>query len=271
MSRFSTFPFYTLREEDGGGGGGGGGDTFTKADLEAAVAAGIADAVGDESSGLKGQNFQLIGKVQKAKPILDAVGDRSAEEIKAAFDFQAEAATKKAEAEGDFKTLKEQMATNHATELGALTDRTTVLEGSLFAVLGEQAVTLVLDDPEIDGSARVMLPHITPFVKVIENANATSARDRFRSVVVDSAGKERVTDGAGTPMTLRALVEEFRDDAQFSANFGPGTSTGSDARNTGGGSGKAHSISRADAQDPAKYRAASAAATKAGVGLTINE
>lgn len=244
--------------------------TFTKSALEAAVAA----AVTRETGGLRSKNGELLGKIENNKPLLAAIGDLTAEDITAALTLAKETRDKKLRAEGDFDALRETHAGDittlkaaHVEALKAGTDRVSLLEGFAYSKLAALEATKVLD--ELGGSVEVMLPHITPFLSVVENKEATDIADRFRAVVLDRpGGQPRLVDGT-TPYTIKALVEEFRDKDAFAANFSAGEETGSGARTTTHGRQKAHTITKEEGSNTAIYRAKKAAAEKAGVELIV--
>lgn len=101
----------------------------------------------------------------------------------------------------------------------------------------------------------------------------------FRVSVVGPDGTPRITrkkttDGTpvDAPMALDELVETLKNDPEFAPAFagsGPGGAGTPPPGAAGATSG--YRISRADAQDPAKYRAAKAEAAKAGKAVEIVE
>lgn len=268
---FIRWPFTVLQDEEGagggGGGGGGGGDdpgagkTFTEAELQAAVA--------KEVAGLKANRDDALTRLEKLKPLRDAVGDLEPDAVRDALKLAGEIRDKKRRAEGDFDKWKGEVADKHKGELAAKDERIKLLEAELFHSLAAQKATEEI--ASLGGAPKVLLPHVVPHLKVTENEAATKPGERFQAVVVDAAGNPRIADGAGTPLSIKALIEEFRADDVFAANFSAGSSTGSGAGGDGpaGGNGKVHTLSAQDALDPAKYRAAKAAAETAGVELRV--
>ena len=252
-----------MSDEAGGQQGSEAAGGFTQEQVDAA----IKSAVEREVAGLRTKNSELLGKLQEAKPLLEMTNGLDADGLKEALDLARETRENKMRAEGEWEKLKTQMAEAHTRELQSKDDENRELKESLYDTLARQKATEVLI--ELEGVPKVMLPHITPYLKVIRNDNAATPADRYRTVVVDGQGNPRVMDGNGTPMTVRQLVEEFRDDNEFAANFGTGGNTGSGARTQQEGTGREHTISKAEALDTKKYRAAREAAQKAGVELRI--
>lgn len=249
-----------------------GATTFTKEQVDAAVTAAVTAAVDKETGGLKSKNADLLGKLAKAKPILDAIGELDPDTIKSRLQLATDVETERSRKAGEFDKLKEQLVVQHKTELEKVTGRVQTLEGSLFDVLGEQRLTEILTP--MDGDPTLLLPHMKPFVKITENPNATSAKDRFVAVVVDKGGTPRVKDGQGTPFGLQDLADEFKADTKFGKAWGPGKETGSGSTTDGrpgSTQGATHRISWEDAQDVEKYRNAMEAATKAKAKLVIDE
>ncbi len=244
--------------------------TFTKAALDAA----IASAVTRETGGLRGKNTELLGKLDAHKPLLEAIGDLGADDITAALTLAKETRDKKLRAEGDFDALRETHAgdittlkTAHVEALKAGTDRIALLEGFAYSKLAALEATKVLD--ELGGSVEVMLPHITPFLSVVEDKEAARIGDRFRAVVLDRpGGQPRLIDGT-TPYSIKALVEEFRDKDAFAQNFTVGDETGSGAHSHTAGRQRAHTITKEEGSNTQTYRMKKAAAEKAGVDLVV--
>lgn len=114
---------------------------------------------------------------------------------------------------------------------------------------------------------------------VLEHLKLEEKDGDFRISVVGPDGTPRITrkkttDGepVDAPMGLDELVESLKNDPEFAPAFagsGPGGAGTPQPGAAGATSG--YRISRADAQDPAKYRAAKAAAAKAGAELSFTD
>lgn len=246
--------------------------TFTKAQLDAAVKAAVANEVG----GLQTKNAELLGKLDAFKPYREALGDTSAEEVAAALALKKEMKTKKLRDEGDFDALREThereleaLRAKHGELEGSWQSRQEQLTGSLQHYLAESAVTSEL--AALDGSAKVMLPHIMPFVRVIENEKATTPRDRFKAVVVDANGTPRTLDGAGTPFPIKDLVGEFAVNPDYDQNFGAGPATGSGSNSGNDVSRNGKKIIVPKGASTADYRAAREKAKETGAELVVGQ
>jgi hypothetical protein len=214
-------------------------------------------------SGLKTKNEELLGKLRTAGDRLSILGDRTPEQIKADLELAKQARESKARAEGDFESLKKQLVEQHTTELNATTGKLQVVEGKLYDVLATREIEAALT--EAGGSATLMLPHIKPFVKVVEDGGDFVAR------VVDAKGEPRIADSKGTPMTIPQLVEVFKADKQYATAFAASDASGGGARNQGGGGGGGGTVLIPKDATPQEYRRLKAEAEKAGRTYAIAE
>lgn len=224
--------------------------TYTQAELDAQIA------------GLRTKNGELIGKNKTLSERAALLGDRTAEEIQADLDIARKFKEDKLKAEGDFEALKTSLVDQHKNELEKANGRATKVEGKLYDVLAKREAEKALLAAGDKSTPKVMLPHVLPFIKVVE------VEDDYVTQVVDAKGKQRYV--GGEPMTIEQLVDEFKANEDFGSSFPASGTTGSGAtQGVNGGGGRDHIISKADAQDTQKYRAARAAAEKAGVQLRI--
>lgn len=149
-------------------------------------------------------------------------------------------------------------------ELEAAKTRETRLRQSLEQHLVRAEATAAL--AQHGGVPELLLPHVTGRIKVLEDG------DQYVARVIGPDGNPRIADVKGTPMSIAQLVAEMREDAVFAPAFKASRAGGSGApgESTAGAGGAAR-ISREEARDPGKYRAARAEAEKAGVELQITE
>ncbi len=133
----------------------------------------------------------------------------------------------------------------------------TQLEDVLIEAEAVRAITAAGGDEQ---TIEVLLPHIKGASRLRELANG-----RLAVEVLDEAGNPKVADAQGNLVKLEQLVVGMKENPKFMRTFpGSGQSGGG-----AGGGGGAHTISREDASNPAKYRAAKEAAGKAGATLQI--
>lgn len=214
-------------------------------------------------SGLKSKNADLVGRLTKAQERAALMGDRSADEVKADLELAKKFKEDKAKAEGDFTSLKEQLLNQHKVEVEKLSGRTTKVEGKLYDVLARREAEAAIT--AAGGNPKVLLPHVLPFIKVSE------IDDDFVAQVVDSKGKPRIADSAGTAMSISQLVETFKADEAFGVAFKPDNASGSGARNSGGqGTGGATVVIPKDA-DVQTYRRMKEDAEKRQVPYRVGE
>jgi len=217
----------------------------------------------EDTSGLKAKNAELLGKLKTAQDRTKVLGDRTAEEIQADLDLAAKTREAKAKAEGDFEALKSQLIATTTAEKEKLVGRTRKVEGKLYDVMARREAETALT--EAGGNAKVMLPHVLPFIKIVEHD------DDFTAQVVDAKGTPRIADGQATPMTIAQLVAEFAANPVFGDNFRASDVAGSGARTESGArTGGGIVVIPKDAT-VAEYRAKKADAEKRGVGYKVAE
>jgi hypothetical protein len=207
-------------------------------------------------SGLKTKNEELLGKLRTAGERLSVLGDRTPEQVKADLELAKQARESKARAEGDFESLKKQLVDQHTTELNGVTGKLQIVEGKLYDVLAKREIEAAL--VAAGGSPTLMLPHIQPFVKVVEHEGD------FMAQVVDAKGKPRISDAKGTAMTIPQLIEVFKADKQYATAFAASDASGGGARNTGGAGGAAGTVLIPKDATPQEYRRLKGEAEKAG-------
>lgn len=110
------------------------------------------------------------------------------------------------------------------------------------------------------GAPELLMPHVRMRCAVVEENGRLVVR------VPDETGAARL-DGKGKPLAIKDLIAEMRADPVFARAFdGAGTSGGGmSPAGLGGGGPAAFTLSRDQAKDPRAYRAARAAAEKAGL------
>lgn len=197
------------------------------------------DAMVQERDALKANRDQILTEAKQAKARLANYDGVDPEEFKRLKDAAAEAERKKAESEGDFKSLEKQLIEKHTVELGARDKRISALQAALEQRLVDAEATREL--AEAKGSARVLLPHVKSQVKVVESDDG-----EFSVQVVDARGNPRIADGKGTPMTLKDLVGEMRNDPEFARAFDGTGSSGGGASKSNAGGGGARVVARDD-------------------------
>lgn len=228
-------------EADGSGSGDGEGGAFTQADLDRAVKEALAAAKGEHDKAFS----ELWEEAKAAKKKLQAMGDVDLNEYKKLKAEAEEAERRKAEAEGDFKKLEEQLKANHLKELEAKDAEITKVRNALEKRLVQAELTKAIAAAK--GDADLLLPHAERFVKVKETD------EDFVAYVVNEDGSPALRDGQGTPMDFDALVKEHLKKKYPRAFDGTGSSGGGAPRSADGVPGSAGPIS--DAGDDAEFLA----------------
>jgi hypothetical protein len=171
-------------------------------------------------------------------------------------------------AKQQIEAFKAQLVAKHEATVAekdkALGDVTSQLE----RLLVENAVRSALEKAE--ANVDLMLPHVMQRTRMRRDEST----GRYVAEVLDDNGNPAIGDAAGNVMTIPQLVGEFKSKDTYAAGFkGTGSSgSGADAKGRAPGTvGRGHRISVADSKDVHKYRAAKAAAEKAGIPLEIVE
>ena len=169
------------------------------------------------------------------------------------------------EAKTQIATFKKQLEDKHAGELEArdktMGGLTTQIEKLLVESVASQAIATE------HGASLLLLPHVKNSTRVVQD----STTGEFRVEVIDADGTPRISTASGNTgnMTIAELVSEMKGADQFAPAFAGTGATGSGAAGSGQSGSKQgkYVLSDEDARDPAKYRAAKAAAEEAGQDL----
>lgn len=181
------------------------------------------DGVRDPEAVLR-KNAELVEDLRKARGRLEKwekLGD--AEKAAEALQTVQELEEKRAKAEGNFEQLKTQMAERHAAEKAELMKTIDKLNGGIRKLVAETAAREAISSFGIKPG--VLLPQVMSQLEVVEEGGEYVVR-------VVNGGYVKVADGAGTPMTVKQLVAEFKQHDDFKDVFpGPGSSgSGAPAR-----------------------------------------
>jgi hypothetical protein len=209
---------------------------------------------------------------EKALKGFEGIDPEEARRLKAEAE---QVALDKLKSKGDWETrekqLQERLAADlkkhqdqYAGEIAKRDEEGKRLRQSLERHLIEAEATAAI--AAAGGVPELLLPHVKSAVKVIEENGEFVAR------VMGADGNPRIADVKGTPFKIANLVEELKGNQVFGRAFAASNAGGSGApNNTAGGGGGSITLSREQARDPQAYRAAKAAAEKAGTILQIAE
>lgn len=217
----------------------------------------------EDTSGLK----SALDKERKArsdyeKTVRQYQGlGKSPEEIAELVKAQEESEKNKLEQKGEWEKLKAQLLDSHKKELSARDEAVQKMKGTLESYLVDAAATEAIAAAK--GIPQLLLPHVKSAVKVIEEDGKYQVR------VVGPDGSPRM-NAKGEFLGIKDFVSEMRESEVFSRAFdGSGTTGSGTPANRGQTRPGSFILSREDARDPMKYRAAREAATKAGQELQI--
>jgi len=198
-----------------------------------------ADGV-EDVSGLKSALTKERRDRKKFEGELKKFGGVDLEKYEELLAQQEEQARKKAKGEGDWEAREKQLLDKHQAELQKRETRIKVLTEALEGhVIDAEATRAIV---EAKGSPELLLPHVKRYARAVEQDG------QFVPRVFDPAGTERIGDGAGSPMTLKQLVDEMRGKEAYARAFDGTGSSGTGGASTGSAGGG--SIKRVDANDP---------------------
>ena len=186
---------------------------------------------------------------------------KSPEEIAELVKSQEDAEKAKLEQKGEWEKLKAQLLESHKKELATRDEAVQEMKGTLESYLVDAAATEAIAAAK--GIPQLLLPHVKSAVKVIEEDGKYQVR------VVGPDGSPRM-NAKGEFLGIKDFVSEMRESEVFSRAFeGTGTTGSGTPANRGQTRPGSFILSREDAKDPMKYRAAREAAAKAGQELQI--
>ena len=170
----------------------------------------------------------------------------------------------KLKAQGDWEAREKQLQEKFAAEKAALESRIGALTQGLHQNLIEAQATAAIAQHK--GVPELLLPHVLRQMRVQEKDG------KFFPEVIDlNTGNPRIADSKGTPFGVADLVASMKADPIYGRAFEASQIGGSGAEQTQGGGNGTYTLNREQAKDPAAYRAAKAAAEKAGQTLQLSE
>ena len=217
----------------------------------------------EDTSGLKSaleKERKTARELEKLARQYQGLG-KSPDEIAELVKAQEESEKNKLEQKGEWEKLKAQLLESHKKELSARDEAVQKMKGTLESYLVDAAATEAIAAAK--GIPQLLLPHVKSAVKVIEEDGKYQVR------VVGPDGSPRM-NAKGEFLGIKDFVSEMRESEVFSRAFeGTGTTGSGTPVNRGQTRPGSFILSREDAKDPMKYRAAREAATKAGQELQI--
>jgi len=222
-----------------------------------------------------GEKKTISGKFQTIK---EALGDRDPQELLTRLEElekkEKEATKDSATKKGDFDKLKKELESELEKERVTMEKEKAELNDALKSALIDTQATMEI--AKHGGKVKALLPHVRSAVKVTRLENGQRVV-RVLDPESEEEGAYRSYFKTGEPMGIAHLIEEMMEDDDFSPLFEADGRAGSGAppKSGSGGANAIKSIagkqmiSRDDAKDVQKYRAAKAQADKAGLDLEI--
>ncbi|MBK8006763.1 MAG: hypothetical protein IPK12_23525 [Gemmatimonadetes bacterium] len=211
--------------DDAGGAGGGGG-------AGAGGGAGTKTYTEEEVAGLKASQQQLLDEVKKLKGMTKAYEGLDPEKARTALAALEDAERKKAEAQGNWQALEQQLKARHGEELGTRELRIQKLESAL-----QRRAHSALDSELAKAGC---LPQFMDLVKLEGQRflRLKEMEEGFVEEVYDPETKTPlVADGQGRPMSVADLVTQRLKGKYPDAFQGSGSSGGGASKSAAGGGG----------------------------------
>ena len=235
--------------------------------LDQAVAAAVEplkanrDTILNESKGFKAK----LAEMEKTWGGLDPTN------VKALMDRMSNDEETKLIAEGKIDEVISKrtgaLKSDYETRLEAATGKLGEYEGGIKE--RDARIAQLTVGGEIAKAAQVLGVHPTAISDAeVRAMQVFKLNDKFQPEPRDANGTLLLGKNGKDPLTVAEWLEGMRKDAP---HWFPGSSGTGSTGGQGGQGGAAFTISRADARDPAKYRQAKEAATKAGKELQMTD
>lgn len=160
-----------------------------------------------------------------------------AEKATLASDFEAWKKKNPKATNEEIEAAKKELIEKHTKELDAATKKGETYRNHLDRVMRQDAARAAIVAAK--GVPELLLPHVLNQTKFVETDDG-----KFKVVVVNAQGGERIGDSQGNPMTLTQLVEEMRNNEVFGRAFEASNAGGSGANNNNGGGGNSKTMTR---------------------------
>lgn len=147
-----------------------------------------------------------------------------------------------AEKKGQWDKLAAKMREQAEKEKQTWEQERTQLEADLANELIDARVAILLQKPGLEGSAKLLLPHVRANTRVVKGENG-----KRQTVVVDEEGEARINAKTGEPMTIEELLIEMRDSDDFAGAFKGSGAAGGGAPGRGAAGGGVRSKYRTKA------------------------
>jgi hypothetical protein len=187
------------------------------------------DALLQEKEALKANRDEALTEAKRAKAALKAWDGKDPAKYDELLRAAEEAEQRKAAAEGDFTTLKNQLVQKHESEIATRNAREKKLEAALQKRLVQAELTAAIAAKR--GVPELLLPYAEKFARVRETD------DDFEAYLADEKGQPMYADGRATPLDFGTFVEQHLMTKFPRAFDGTGSSGGGASKSIPGGGG----------------------------------
>ena len=201
----------------------------------------------------------------EARSAIDRIANGEA--LEGIEDLDAKLAERQAQLESKFDGDRTRLTTKHSEEAAKLQGHIEALTSQLNTELVQSAS--LKEIAVAGGEPKILLPKLVSAIRVVEDENTGN----MVAKVFDDSGQVRLSSkpGSSDDMSIKEYVAELREDEVWSRAFNGSTASGGDSAKPGTATRKTYTISREDARDVSKYRAAQEAAAAAGRDLTMTD
>lgn len=171
------------------------------------------------ASGLKRNRDETMDKLKELQRKFDGVDP---DKYRTLAEQATKAEEEKARAAGNWDSLRAQLVEQHTKATEKLTGEQSADRQFIRTLLADNAATKALGEAE--GNVALLLPHVLKQIDVRRTDDGS-----YSAVVVDAKGNPRIDGPKGEPMSIGALVAEFKANESYGAAFKGSGAAGSGA------------------------------------------
>lgn len=177
------------------------------------------DADYEDVTGLKAKRDELLADLKAKQALLAKYGDLDPDAAKAALDAATKAADEKLKAEGDFETLKKQLAERHQTEL----EKSKAESTKVLAMLHQERLNNAL-------VAKGVLPERAAYL-------VSTLLPQTELATTDTGFQLKKIGGIGDAAEFDAMIDGLKAKPETEFFFAASNASGSGASGSGNGGG----------------------------------
>lgn len=179
--------------------------------------------IDNEKSGVLNKNQQLLDELKQAKEKMMPEGI-DIEEFKQFQTEREKILEEKRKAEEDkliasenWDKLKSDMAANHEKNINeiksASQNEISELKNALNTTIIENDALKAIE--EAKGNHTLLMPHVKESLKVVKDAET----NKYKTIVVDEKGNEKLNPTSGEAFSVKDLISELQADERFTGAF----------------------------------------------------